>query len=238
MLKFGMAKIHLIIPAAGASSRMGQSIPKQFSSIGSKTIIEWVEYIFSNVASISSIAIAVNPNETYIENLKHHFSLKTSIYKTGGETRSMTVLNTINAIKDIAASDDWIMVHDASRLGVNESMINKFISDVDNHKVGGIVAIPVADTVKRVNKSRMVIGTEDRDQIWLAQTPQMFRYKVLKKALEQFKGVPTDECEAIESLGLQVKIFQGNINNFKVTFAEDMERIRTVFDAMNVGVIK
>jgi len=238
MLKSDMAKIHLIIPAAGASSRMGQSTPKQFSNVGSKTIIEWVEFIFSNVTQVFSISIAVNPNENYIDNLKHRFSTKTTVYKTGGETRSTTVLNTINAIKEIASPDDWVMVHDAARLGINESMINKFILDIDDHKIGGIMAIPVTDTVKRVNKSGLIIGTEDRNELWLAQTPQMFRYKILKKAIEQFNGSPTDECEAIESMGLKAKIFMGSIGNFKVTYPEDMERIKSLFNAKFSGDAK
>jgi len=231
-----MAKIHLIIPAAGKGSRMGNPIPKQFSSIGSKTIIEWIEFIFSNVSSIHSISLAVNPNEPYIENIKHHFSSKTTIYKSGGDTRSETILNTLNQIKKSVDVNDWIMVHDAARLGINETMINKFISEIGSDKVGGIMAIPVADTVKRVNKSAIIVGTEDRNEIWLAQTPQMFRYKVLKKAIEKFKGDPTDECEAVEFLGLKPKIFQGSAGNFKVTYPEDMEHIKAIFNPDSEGV--
>ena len=230
-----MAKIHLIIPAAGAGSRMGNPIPKQFSSIGNKTIIEWIEFIFSNVSSIYSISIAVNPNEHYIEKISHHFSAKTKIYNSGGDTRSQTVLNTLNQIKKTADVDDWIMVHDAARLGINESMINKFISEICNHKVGGIMAIPVSDTVKRVSKSGIIVGTENRNEIWLAQTPQMFRYKILKKAIEQFKGNPTDECEAVEFLGLKPKIILGNASNFKVTYPEDMEHIKAIFHPDSEG---
>ena len=230
-----MAKIHLIIPAAGKGSRAGSPLPKQFSSIGTKTIIEWIEFIFSNVSSISSISIAVNPNEHYIENISLRFSAKTTVYKSGGDTRSETVLNTLNHIKKNVDSNDWVMVHDAARLGINESMINKFISEIDGHKVGGIMAIPVSDTVKRVDKLGIIIGTENRNEIWLAQTPQMFRYKILKKAIEQFEGSPTDECEAVELLGLKPKIFPGNTSNFKVTYPEDMEHIKAIFHPDSEG---
>ena len=130
------------------------------------------------------------------------------------------------------------MVHDAARLGINELMINKFISEIGSHEVGGIIAVPVADTVKRVNKSGMIIGTENRNEIWLAQTPQMFRYKILKKAIEKFKGNPTDECEAVEFLGLKPKIFQGSAINFKVTYPEDMEHIKAIFNPDSEGVKK
>ena len=231
-----MSKIHLIIPAAGAGSRIGNPIPKQFLSIGSKTIIGWIEFIFSNISSINSISIAVNPNDRYIENISHCFSSKTTIYKSGGDTRSETVLNTLNEIKKIAGVNDWVMVHDAARLGINELMINKFISEIGSHEVGGIIAVPVADTVKRVNKSGMIIGTENRNEIWLAQTPQMFRYKTLKKAIEQVKGDPTDECEAVEFLGLKPKIFPGNSSNFKVTYPEDMKYIKAIFNPDSEGI--
>ena len=231
-----MVKIHLIIPAAGTGSRIGKPIPKQFSTIGSKTIIEWIEFIFSNVSSVHSISLAVRPNEDYIKTIAHSFSSKTTIYKSGGNSRSETVLNTLNQIKKSVDVNDWIMVHDAARLGINESMINKFISEIGNHKVGGIMAIPVADTVKRVNKSGIIIGTENRNEIWLAQTPQMFRYKILKKAIEKFNGDPTDECEAVEFLGLKPKIVQGSAVNFKVTYPADMEHIKAIFNPSSEGV--
>jgi 2-C-methyl-D-erythritol 4-phosphate cytidylyltransferase len=230
-----MAKIHLIIPAAGTGSRIGNSIPKQFSSIGSKTIIEWIDFIFSNVSSIDSISIAVSPKEHYIENIRHRFSSKTTVYKSGGSTRSATVLNTLNQIKKNVDKSDWIMIHDAARLGINESMVNNFILEIGSHKVGGIMAIPVVDTVKRVDKSGVIIGTENRNEIWLAQTPQMFRYKLLKQAIEKFNGFPTDECEAVESLGKKPKIFLGSPNNFKVTYPEDMEHIKVVFNPDSKG---
>ena len=129
-----MAKIHLIIPAAGAGSRMRNPIPKQFSSIGSKTIIEWIEFIFSNISSIHSISIAVNPNERYIESISHRFSSKTTIYKSGGGTRSETVLNTLNQIKKIADVNDWVMVHDAARLEVITKVQNFLIMIIFTEK--------------------------------------------------------------------------------------------------------
>ena len=91
-------------------------------------------------------------------------------------------------------------------------------------KVGGVMAIPASDTVKRVNKNNEIINTEDREELWLAQTPQMFRYAILKKALMEFKGNSTDESQAVEALGLKPKVFKGNPLNFKVTFAEDLIR--------------
>lgn len=220
-----MQKIHLIIPAAGESSRMESATPKQFSNFHGKTILEFVESIFSNLASISSITIALNKNQKFIENLGCQFSQKTSLINCGGSSRSETVLNALEIIEENIDTKDWIMVHDAARLGINESLINNFIRDVVSDKVGGILAIPALDTVKRVNEKKQIIGTEQRDEIWLAQTPQMFKFDLLKDALKSFKGNPTDESEAIEALGHSPKVVKGNLVNFKITYPEDLMRV-------------
>lgn len=220
-----MQKIHLIIPAAGESSRMGSATPKQFSNFHGKTILEFVESIFSNLASISSITIALNKNQKFIENLGCQFSQKTSLINCGGSSRSETVLNALEIIEENIDTKDWIMVHDAARLGINESLINNFIREIVSDKVGGILAIPALDTVKRVNEKKQIIGTEQRDEIWLAQTPQMFKFDLLKDALKSFKGNPTDESEAIEALGRSPKVVKGNLVNFKITYPEDLLRV-------------
>jgi len=220
-----MQKIHLIIPAAGESSRMGSPTPKQFSSFHGKTILEFVESIFSNLILISSITVALNKNQKFIENLGCQFSKKTTLIDCGGSTRAETVLNALETIEKNVDQQDWIMVHDAARLGINESLINNFIRSLENDKVGGILAIPVSDTVKRVNNKQQIVRTEERDEIWLAQTPQMFRFDLLKKALKLFKGTPTDESEAIEAMGLSPKIIKGNLVNFKITYPEDLMRV-------------
>ena len=227
-----MANYHVIIPAAGKGSRMGQDIPKQFFNLEGKTILQWVEFIFSKIMSIKSISIAIQPEIKFLDTLGSQFSDKTKIYKIGGDTRAQTVLNTINKIKNLVSDDDWILVHDAARVGITELLINNFIDDISSHKVGGIMAIPVADTVKKVNDSMEIITTENRKKLWLAQTPQMFRYKILKKALEQFDGTPTDEAEAIESLGLKPKIFKGNILNTKITYKEDLVNANKAIELM------
>ena len=210
MLKFSMSKIHVIIPAAGSGSRMGQEVPKQFSSFHGKTLIEWVDFIFSNVAAIDTISI-------------------------GGSKRSETVLNTLNLMESFTSDDDWALVHDSARVGITETFINSFIKEVCLDKVGGIVAIPSVDTIKRVDQSKKIIKTEDRDTLWLAQTPQMFKYKKLIEALRKFNGTPTDEAEAIESLGLKPMIYKGLITNFKITYPEDLINMNQIFNTIIKG---
>jgi len=236
MLKFSMSKIHVIIPAAGSGSRMGQEVPKQFLSFHGKTLIEWVDYIFSNVSIIDSISIAFNPDERDgVENSNYTFSHKTKVYYSGGSSRSETVLNTLNSIESSTSDDDWVLVHDSARVGITESFINSFIKEVVQDSVGGIVALPSVDTIKRVNQLNKIIKTEDRDTLWLAQTPQMFKYKTLIEALSNFSGTPTDEAEAIEALGLKPMVYKGLITNFKITYPEDLINMNQILSTIIKG---
>jgi 2-C-methyl-D-erythritol 4-phosphate cytidylyltransferase len=238
MLKFSMSKIHVIIPAAGSGSRMGQEVPKQFSFFHGKTLIEWVDFIFSNVTIVDTISIAFNSNERdNVENSNYNFSHKTKIYYSGGSTRSETVLNTLNLIESFTSDDDWALVHDSARVGITETFINSFIKEVSQDSVGGIVAIPSVDTIKRVDQTKKIIKTEDRNTLWLAQTPQMFKYKKLIEALKKFNGTPTDEAEAIESLGLKPMVYKGLITNFKITYPEDLINMNQIFSTIIKGKI-
>ena len=228
-----MENIHLIIPAAGESSRMGSTTPKQFSNFHGKTILEYVESIFSKLATIKTITIALNKKQKYIESLNCQFSNKTTLIDCGGSNRSETVLNALRIIGEDIQKKDWIMVHDAARVGITESLVNNFIREIVDDKVGGILAIPALDTVKRVDKKQQIIRTEKRDEIWLAQTPQMFRFDLLNKALTSFKGSPTDESEAIEAFGLSPKIVKGNLVNFKITYPDDLMRVEKLIQGSN-----
>ena len=229
-----MQNIHLIIPAAGESSRMGSTTPKQFSNFHGKTILEFVESIFSKLAAIKTITIALNKNQKYIESLGCQFSKKTTLFNCGGSTRSETVLNALMVMGEGIQKKDWIMVHDAARVGITESLVNNFIQELVDHKVGGVLAVPAIDTVKRVDTKQQITGTEKREEIWLAQTPQMFRFDLLKDALKSFKGNPTDESEAIEALGLSPKVVKGNLVNFKITYPEDLTRVERLVRGANL----
>ena len=228
-----MENIHLIIPAAGESSRMGSTTPKQFSNFHGKTILEYVESIFSKLATIKTITIALNKKQKYIESLNCQFSNKTTLIDCGGSNRSETVLNALSIIGEDIQKKDWIMVHDAARVGITESLVNNFIREIVDDKVGGVLAIPALDTVKRVDKKQQIIRTEKRDEIWLAQTPQMFRFDLLNKALTSFKGNPTDESEAIEAFGLSPKIVKGSLVNFKITYPDDLMRVEKLIQGSN-----
>jgi 2-C-methyl-D-erythritol 4-phosphate cytidylyltransferase len=123
-------------------------------------------------------------------------------------------------MEDIQA-DDWLLVHDAARPCLPEKDLDKLMREIEGDEVGGILALPVADTVKRVSREK-IQATEDRSQLWLAQTPQMFRAGLLLQALSRAKGAPTDEAAAVEQLGLKPRVVAGSRENLKVTWPEDV----------------
>lgn len=224
MLKLGMALFHVIIPAAGAGSRMGDVLPKQYLRLAGKPMIAHTIQVFFNHPRIASIHLALNPLDDFWRSLTLEPASKLKLHYTGGESRAATVLNTLNVI-DVAHgvdNDDWILVHDAARPGLTHQMLDKLLSELEHDPVGGLLALPLADTLKQSDAFNHVAKTISRAQLWQAQTPQMFRYGLLKQALTAYNGQSTDEAEAVEALGLQPKLVQGELRNLKVTYPQDL----------------
>ena len=150
----------------------------------------------------------------------------------GGETRRDSVFNGIVGAQAVMEPDDWVLVHDAARPCVSPSEISTLISECEKDSIGGILAIPVADTVKKAGKDEAgavrIAGTEDRAQLWLAQTPQLFRAGLLAQALRQAKGPVTDEASAIEQMGLRPRVVAGSRENLKVTYPEDLAMAESI----------
>ena len=233
MLKLGMALFHLIIPAAGAGSRMGKLantvLPKQYLRLAGKPMIAHTIQVFFNHPRIASIHLALNPADEFWRSLSLEPASKLKLHYTGGESRAATVLNTLNAID--VASDDWILVHDAARPGLTHQMLDKLLSELEHDPVGGLLALPLADTLKHADAFNHVAKTIPRAQLWQAQTPQMFRYGLLKQALTAYNGQSTDEAEAVEALGLQPKLVQGELRNLKVTYPQDLALLEALLNA-------
>ena len=222
MLKFDMAKFHIIIPAAGLGSRMGLGQPKQYLSIHKQTLIERVVRVFDNISLIHSIHIALHSNDEIWKTLNLSFSSKVNAHYCGGKSRAETVLNSLKIIKDHVNENDWILVHDAARPGIEGKDVEHLMHVLKDDPVGGLLAYPLADTVKKSDEDDRVVDSPSREQLWQAQTPQMYRYKMLSHALEKFDGIPTDESQAIERLGVKPKLIKGNFKNFKITYPEDL----------------
>ena len=230
MLKFTMVNFHIIIPAAGSGSRMGLGQPKQYLKIHKKTFVERVIRVFENISLVNSIHIALHRDDDIWKKLNLSFSAKVNVHYCGGESRVKTVLNTLGVIKDSVGENDWILVHDAARPGIEEKEVQHLMHTLQNDSVGGLLAYPIVDTIKISNKEDRVVDSPLRDNLWQAQTPQMYRYKMLCDALEQFNGVPTDESQAIEHLGMKPKLIKGNLKNFKVTYQEDLSILESLID--------
>ena len=222
-----MAFFHVIIPAAGSGNRMQNSLPKQYLPLAGKPMISHTIKVFFEHARISSIHLALSPEDDFWRSLIIEPTSKLKLHYTGGETRAQTVLNTLQVI-DID-DDDWILVHDAARPGLTSQLLDNLLNTLENDAVGGLLALPLADTLKQSDTKNLVKKTIARDSLWQAQTPQMFRAATLKKALQNFDGAPTDEAEAIEALGLQPKLVQGEIANLKVTYPQDLALLEALF---------
>jgi 2-C-methyl-D-erythritol 4-phosphate cytidylyltransferase len=141
----------------------------------------------------------------------------------GGATRAASVLNGLLAARDEIGARDWVLVHDAVRPCLARSELDRLFAEIGDDETGGLLALPVADTVKRADRDSRVLRTEPRDSLWLAQTPQMFRYRVLLEALRGADpAAVTDEASAIERLGLKPRLVTGSARNIKVTYPEDL----------------
>lgn len=217
-----MARYHVIIPAAGNGSRMGAEAPKQYLSLHGKPLIQHVIKVFDQATKISSINVILNQEDAHWRSTYLNLSNKMHVHYCGGETRALSVLNGLNAISGNVDKDDWILVHDAARPGLSNLLLSQLLIALEEDNVGGLLALPLADTLKRADTEERVATTVPRNDLWQAQTPQMFRYATLKKALTNFKGTPTDEAEAIEALGLKPKLVPGELRNLKVTYPQDL----------------
>lgn len=228
-----MAFFHVIIPAAGVGNRMANVLPKQYIALGGKPMISHSIQVFFNHPRIAAIHVALNPEDDFWRSLTLEPESRLHLHYTGGATRAKTVLNTLHAIAPKLHDDDWVLVHDAARPGLTHALLDQLINQLENDTVGGLLALPVADTLKQSAADNQVKQTISRANLWQAQTPQMFRYGTLKNALSQFKDSVTDEAEAIEELGLSPKLVQGELRNLKVTYPQDLTLLEALFSKEN-----
>lgn len=223
-----MHLFHVIIPAAGIGTRMLNVLPKQYLPLAGKPIIAHIIQTFIDHPNIATIHLALNPQDSFWQNVSVAADTRLHIHYTGGESRAETVLNTLSAMQ--VDAEDWVLVHDAARPGLSVSSLNRLLEALANDDVGGLLALPVADTIKKSNEMNVVNETISRQNLWQAQTPQMFRYTMLKQALSEYDGLPTDEAEAIEALGLSPKLIHGELRNLKVTYPEDLALLEMIVE--------
>ena len=218
-------KYFLVVPASGIGQRMNSTIPKQYIILenGLTILDQCLNTILSNEL-ISGFIVALDKKDSYFKSSNFAKDPKLISIATGGKERFNSVLNALNALDQNAKPNDWVLVHDAARPCIRKEDINKLIEEVADDKVGGILANRIVDTVKQINNGGLV-PTIDRQKLYIAQTPQMFRYAILKdsieKAIESNVHI-TDESEALESLNYSIRIVEGSSSNIKITTQEDI----------------
>jgi 2-C-methyl-D-erythritol 4-phosphate cytidylyltransferase len=226
-----MAKFHAIIPAAGAGSRMGAELPKQYLALLGQPVIQHTLAVFDANPRIHSITLVLSSADTFWDAANINLSSKTQVLYCGGATRAATVLNGLQALQGNVNPDDWILVHDAVRPGLSAAMLTLLLEALETDPVGGLLAIPLTDTLKRADREQRVMSTEPRDDLWQAQTPQMFRYGLLTRALQQAGSTPTDEAQAVEALGFKPKLVSGELRNLKITYPQDLALVEALLAA-------
>ena len=216
-----MKKYIALVPAAGTGSRMGGSIPKQYGLLAGEPMIRHALRALCGFDAIDRVYVVIAPEDAWWEAFDwSEFAPRLEVVRAGGETRALSV---INGLKAIAASpDDWVMVHDAARPCLDREALSRLVSGIGEGDVGGLLALPVADTLKRDGGSGLVVETVPRAGLWQAQTPQMFRYGLLLEALSRAPRDQTDEAGAVEALGLAPRLVEGSPANFKVTYPRDV----------------
>ena len=213
-----------VIPAAGTGSRMGSETPKQYLEVAGATILEHSLAALLQCDFIEAVVVAIRPDDQIALTLP---GLKNPrvLLAEGGVQRSDSVLAGLLALAERASPDDWVLVHDAARPCVAPEDISTLARVVIDSGVGGILAQPIVDTVKRSDTKSQVYETLAREHLWCAQTPQMFRLQVLREALENAKvqGLSvTDEASAMELAGQGVQLVCGSSRNLKVTVPQDL----------------
>jgi 2-C-methyl-D-erythritol 4-phosphate cytidylyltransferase len=217
------ARIFVVVPAAGAGVRFGNGIPKQYADLAGKPLLaRTLDRLASLACERTFVAVAVDDAE-YERRMPAR--LDVDVLRCGGTTRATTVRNALAAIAKRCAADDWILVHDAARPCVPRDALTRLVRELQDDAVGGLLAIQVADTLKRstdANEAPRVLRTEDRAGLWQAQTPQMFRFGVLRAALAN-DGADrcTDEAQAVEALA-RPRLVLGSATNIKITYSADL----------------
>lgn len=220
-----------LIPAGGEGSRFGASKPKQYASLGGKAVLQWSVQALLAEPRVHHVYVVVAPGD---EEAQAHLANwdRVTVLKCGGRERARTVQNALaHLLENFRISDtDWVLVHDAARPGLSAQALGRLIDECSTHVAGGLLAMPVADTLKRsaMAEDGEVIAqtTVARDGLWAAQTPQMFRAQALNLAISEclYKNVAlTDDASAIETMGISPLLVRGHLENLKITVQDDLQ---------------
>ena len=217
-----MPRHYAIVPAAGSGARFGSEVPKQYLELAGKPLIYHTLKALCQCPRIERVWVVLSPGDGWWPAYDWTpLGPKLGALFCGGASRGESVINGLAAIAGAVADDDWVLVHDAARPCLSEQMLADLIAQLADDAVGGILAVPVADTLKRADGQQRVAATASRDGLWQAQTPQMFRYRLLREALAGNAAL-TDEAGAIEAAGFKPRLVRADASNLKVTFSADL----------------
>jgi len=226
----GRQRFFALVPCAGSGSRSGAAGPKQYESLGGRALVLWTLEALGRVAELDGTLVVLSPGDTQFAALAAEGDAEAAAAcwraNVGGATRAETVYAGLHDLLARGAlPTDWVLVHDAARCLVHPDAIRRLIAECRDDAIGGLLAMPVPDTLKRANADARAGETISRERIWAAQTPQMFRLGVLRDALRAGFARPelqiTDEASAIEAAGLAPRLVRGDFENLKVTWPED-----------------
>ncbi len=239
-----LPRCHALLPTAGTGSRLGGVLPKQFQELAGKPMLAYALKAFAATPEIASIWVGVSPG--FIDHpILSSLSCNSELIRflpSGGPTRQETVRNTLAAMLKAGISEnDWVLVHDAARPGISPALIQRLIDRVSQSGEGGLLAMPLADTLKMADANSAIAGnparalkTIPREHLWQAQTPQMFGLKRLFDAIEEgirLEADITDEASAMELAGTSPLLVEGATRNFKVTHPADWDLMQAILQA-------
>ena len=215
-----------MVPAAGAGKRMGLAVPKQYLSLAGRPVIAHTLASLLHHPRIDGVAVAIGAGDEWWPTVAAELNAAKPLrVVTGGAERCHSVLNGLEALSEPAQPEDWVLVHDAARPCLTAGDLDRLIDTLADDPVGGLLAVPVRDTLKQADDAGRVAATVDRSRLWHALTPQMFRLGMLHEALRAALArglLVTDEAAAIEAAGFAPRLVEGRADNLKITRPEDL----------------
>ncbi len=215
------------VPAAGVGRRMGAARPKQYLPLADSTVIQYAIGRLLALEKLQGLVVAVASGDVWWPELEWGDTplAEKIMVVEGGKERSDSVLNCLEVLLQHGSESDWVLVHDAARPCLSGDALEKMVHELWDHPVGGVLAAPLADTIKRSDSGLDIVETIDRATLWRALTPQMFRLGALREALQQSVAnevAVTDDSQAIERLGLRPQLVHGDAGNMKITHPGDI----------------
>ena len=226
-----MPRYCAIVPAAGSGARFGAETPKQYLSVGNHPLLYHALRPLLRQPQIERVVVVLSPADRFWQHYEWDDPAgKLMVIREGGASRADSVRAGLAAVQANLHESDWVLVHDAARACLASADLDSLITELTDDPVGGLLAVPLADTLKHGDAAGRVDRTPPRDGLWQAQTPQMFRAGILGEALRAAKAV-TDEASAVEALGLKPRLVATQYPNFKVTYAADLDLARLILEA-------